>query len=261
MSELIPPGLNGVEEATSLTQVDQLKVILLGEPGSGKSWLSCTGRQPIYVADFDDRKLSIAGKPGVFIKSYIDRDPSIPHAWSDFESDIGTLEYAQQKGTLQFKTIVMASLTYALKYVQYQLMKDNSGLSRTIKVNGKPYNITQGWDSVNVAQRMLDGMLNRLFELKLDVIIEAHIRREKDPASTEKNPLFTDKYTIEPQFLKMLLPTFNERWLVTNDNGFQVKMKPAYDFNATTALLVDDVEPANITQILAKHAANVAARK
>ena len=261
MSDLIPQGLNNVEPASAMTQVDQLKVILLGEPGAGKSWLSCTGRQPIYVADFDDRKLSIAGKPGVFIKTYVDRDPPIPHAWSDFESDLGTLEYAKQKGELQFKTIVIASLTYALKYAQYQLMKDNSGLCRTVKVNGVAYNITQGWDSVNVAQRMLEGILNRLFELKTDIILEAHIRREKDPASTEKNPVFTDKYTIEPQFLKMLLPSFNERWLVTNDNGFKVKMKPAYDFNATTALHVDDVEEANITDILAKHATNVAAGK
>ncbi len=260
-NNLIPQGLNGVEPASSITQVDNLKLIELGEPGAGKSWLSCTGRKPIYVADFDDRKQSIAGKPEVFIKSYVDRDPQLPHAWSDFETDIGVLEYAKQKNELKFKTIVIASLTYMLKAAQNQMMKDNSGLSRTIKVNSKSYIITQGWDSINVAQRMIDGILNRLFELKMDVIVEAHIRREKDAASTEKNPVFTDKWTIEPQNLKMLLPSFNERWLVTNDNGYRVKTKPAYDFNAVTALHIDAEENANITEILAKHAANVVAGK
>ena len=263
MSEdtLIPQGISGVVSASSITQVDALKLIELGEPGCGKSWLSCTGRQPIYVADFDDRAASIAGKPGVFIKTYIDRDPASPHAWTDFEADLGAFEYAKKQGTLQFKTIVLASVTYLLKYAQYQMIKDTTGLSRVIKVNGKEYRITQGWDSVNVVQRMMEGLLSRLFELKIDVIVEAHIRREKDPSSTEKNPVFTDKYTIEPQFLKMLLPTFNERWLVVNDNGYKVKMKPSYDFNGVTALHVDAEEEADITKILAKHATNVAAGK
>lgn len=263
MSEdtLIPQGISGVVSASSITQVDALKLIELGEPGCGKSWLSCTGRQPIYVADFDDRAASIAGKPGVFIKTYTDRDPMTPHAWSDFESDLGVLEYAKSKGTLQFKTIVLASLTYLLKYAQNQMMKDTSGLWRMIRINSREYKIPQGWDAINTPQRMIEGLLGRLFELRIDVIAEAHIRREKDPSSTEKNPVFTDKYTIEPQFLKMLLPTFNERWLVVNDNGYKVKMKPSYDFNGVTALHVDAEEEADITKILAKHATNVAAGK
>jgi hypothetical protein len=261
-AELIPAGLSGVESAADITQVDNLKLIELGEPGVGKSWLTCTGRQPIYVCDFDDRKLSIAGKPGVFIKQYVDRDPLMPHSWSDFESDIGTFEYAKSKGELQFKTIAIASLTYALKAAQSQLMKDNSGLCRTIKVGSIKYIITQGWDAVTVAQKMVEGILNRLFELKIDIIVEAHIRREKDPSSTPEKSVFTDKFTIEPQNLKMLLPMFNERWLVTNDYGdYKVITKPNSVFNAVTALHIDGEETCNITDILAKHATNVAAGK
>lgn len=252
--DLIPQGLTGAFSADSITQVDKLKLILLGEPGVGKSWLTCTGRQPIYVADFDDRAASIAGKPGVVIKPYVDRTPLQPHAWSDFESDLGSFEYAKQQGKLQFKTFAIASLTFMLKAAQYQFMKDNPGLSRSIKSNGTEYKITQGWDSINMGQRMLEGVFNRLFELGIDVIVEAHIRREKDAASTEKNPKFTDKWTIEPQNLKMLLPAFNERWLVTNEYGsFKVKTKPCDDFNGVTALNIDGEEDCNITNILAKH--------
>ncbi len=242
--------------------MDVLKLIILGEPGVGKSWLTCTGRKPVYVCDFDDRKLSIAGKPDVHVKSYVDRDPRTPHAWSEFESDIGTLEYAKSKGDFKFKTIAIASLTYALKCAQNQLMKDNVGLCRTVKVGGIPYIITQGWDAVTVAQKMVEGILNRLFELGIDIIVEAHIRREKDPSSTPERSVFTDKFTIEPQNLKMILPMFNERWLVTNDYGdYKVVMKPNSTFNAVTALHVDSEEEASIEKILAKHAANVAAGK
>jgi len=261
MSDLIPQGLSGVQSASDITQVDRLKLILLGEPGAGKSWCSCTGRKPVYVADFDDRSASIAGKKDIFIKSYVDRDPSLPHAWSDFESDLGTMEYAKQKGELKIKTIALASLTYMLKAAQYQLVKDIPSLSRSARISSHSYIIPQGWDAVNYAQRMMEGILNRLFELGIDIIAEAHIRREKDATSTEKNPVFTDKWTIEPQNMKMLLPAFNERWLVTNDNGFRVKTKPAYDFNAVTALHIDAEEDADIAKILVKHAANVAAGK
>ncbi len=259
---IIPQGINGVESASSITQVDNLKLIELAEPGSGKSWLTCTGRQPIYVADFDDRKQSIAGKPGVFIKSYVDRDPKNPVGWSAFESDVGSFEYAKSKGQLQFKTIAMASLTYALRCAQNQLMKDQSQLMRKLKIGSTEYIIPQGWDAITGAQKMIEGILNRLFELKIDIIVEAHIRREKDPSSTAEKAVYTDKYTIEPQNLKMLLPMFNERWLVKNEYGnYTVQMKPSKDFNAVTALHVGEEEPANITDILAKHAANVAAGK
>lgn len=259
---IIPQGLNGVESASSITQMDNLKLMTLSEPGAGKTWLTCTGRQPIYVCDFDDRKQSIAGKPGVFIKQYVDRDPSMPQGWSAFESDIGTLEYAKTKGELAFKTIAISSLTYALRTAQNQLMKDQNQLQRKLKIGSTTYLIPAGWDAVTGAQKMIEGMLNRLFELRVDVIVEAHIRREKDASSTAERPVYTDKYTIEPQNLKMLLPMFNERWLVKNEYGiYTVQMKPSKDFNAVTALHVDAEEPANITDILAKHAANVAAGK
>lgn len=258
----IPAGLSDVLAATEITQVDTLKLVIMGEPGAGKSWLTCTARPPILVCDFDDRKLSIAGKPGVFIKTYVDRDPKSPHAWNEFESDLGTLEYAKQKGTLEFKTIAIASLTYMLKYAQHQMMKDQTGLCRKIRVNSVEYLSTVGWDAVTVAQKMIEGVLNRLFELKLDVIVEAHIRREKDPASTPDKTIYTDKYTVEPQNLKMLLPSFNERWLVLNDYGeYKVITKPNSIFNAITALHIDGEEECNIQKILAKHTANVAAGK
>jgi len=258
----IPEGISGVIPADSITQVDALKLILLGEPGAGKSWCSCTGRPPIFVADCDDRRASIAGKPGVLVKTYVDRNPLMPHAWSDIETDLGAFEYAKQKGTLGIKTYVIASLTYLLKYAQHQLIKDQPSLCRTGVINGTKYPITQGWDSVIYAQKMIEGLLNRLFELGVDVIVEAHIRREKDATWTEKNPKFTDKWSIDPQNLKMLLPVFNERWLVDNANdSYKVTTKPTYDFNAVTALNIDGSETANITEILAKHDINTKNKK
>lgn len=254
----IPSEISGVIEAKSITQVDRIHLVLLGEPGSGKSWTSCTAREPIFIFDNDDRRESIAGK-NAYIKTTVDRDALNPTAWAAMEADTGIFEYQKSKGELKIQTIVGDSMTNMLKHAHNQMMRDNAHLCRKIKVNGKEYPIPQGWDSVNTSQRMLEGLINRWFELEIDVIITAHIRREKGADSTEKNPTFTGKWTIEPQNLKMLLPKFNERWFMLDD--FKVQMKPNYLYDAVTALSVDAEMPANIGQILVKHQASASSRK
>lgn len=257
--EVIPSQINDVIQASEVTQVDRIHLVSLGEPGSGKSWLTTTARKPIFIFDNDDRRESIAGKPGVFIKTTHDRDLLNPTAWATMEQDTGSFEYAKQKGELKIKTIVGDSMTFMLKHAHNQLMRDNAHLCRKIKVNGKEYPIPQGWDSVNVAQRMLEGLINRWFELGIDVIITAHIRRQKASDSTEDNPKYTGKWTIEPQNLQMLLPKFNERWFMLDD--FKVQTKPNYQYDAVTALNIGSEESANIEEILAKHQASASGRK
>lgn len=253
----IPQLISGVVEASTITELDRLKLMLLSEPGGGKSWLLCTGRKPILVYDFDDRKESINGKPGVYIKTIIDRDQHIPETWQKLEQDVGSLEYTKQKGELKIRTIGLDSLTNLIKAAHNQLMKDNEKLCRKVKVNGKEYLITQEFDAITTTQRMIEGILNRLFELEIDVICTAHIRREKAAEYTTKNPVFTDKYTIDPQNMKYLLPSFNERWFLKD--RYEVLVHPDYEFNAVSALyLKEDIQEPNIEKILEKHAKNFA---
>jgi hypothetical protein len=253
---VIPDLITGVVKASDIVDLDRLKLIVLSEPGGGKSWLVCTGRKPILVYDFDDRSESINGKPGVYIKTITDRDQKQPEAWMKLEQDVGSLEYAKSKGELRIKTVGLDSLTFLIKAAHNQLMKDNQKLCRAIKVNGKEYLITQEFDAITTTQKMIEGILNRLFELKIDVICTAHIRREKSAEYTVKNPVFTDKYTIDPQNMKYILPMFNERWFLKDQ--FKVLVKPDYEFNAVSALrLKEDIQEPNIEEILRKHAENM----
>lgn len=254
--DVIPSTIGGVVCAKDIVELDRLKMIVLSEPGAGKSWLVCTGRKPILVYDFDDRSESINSKPGVYIKTIVDRDQKLPQAWQQLEADVGVLEYAKQKGELKIRTVALDSLTFLIKAAHNQLMKDNEKLCRKIRVNGKEYLITQEFDAITTTQRMIEGILNRLFELKIDVICTAHIRREKAAEYTTKNPVFNDKYTIDPQNMKYILPMFNERWFIKDQ--FQVLVKPDYEFNAVSALrLNEEIQPANIEEILRKHAENM----
>jgi hypothetical protein len=249
--QVIPELITGVTETTKLTQYDRIHLIILGEPGSGKSRLAATARKPALVYDNDDRRESIAGIPGVYVKTVVDRDPTQPTAWQQMEQDTGVLEYEKQKGNLKIKSLVGDSLTYILKHAQNQAFKDNEGLCRKIRVNSKNYLIPQGWDVYNTTQRMIEGLLNRWFELGIDVILTAHIRKEKASDSTEENPKFTGKWTIDPWNMKMVLPKFNERWFMMDD--FRVLTQPNYEFNAVTALKIGKEEQPNIEQILRKH--------
>jgi AAA domain-containing protein len=252
---ILPQGISGFEPAESKTNFDRLHLVALGEPGSGKSRLSVTGRKPILVFDYDDRTESIAGFKDVLVKTYKDASQDRPNAWAETERDIGVLEYEFQNAkTLAVKTIVFDSLTFMLKAAHNQLMADQAHLCRTLRVNGRTYKITQGWDAVNVAKSMVEGLINRAFALKTDVILTAHIRKEKAADWTEENPSFTGKWTIEPQNLKMLLPMFNERWFMTDE--FKVVTKPNYEFNGVTALNIDAVMPGDIEQILRTHEEN-----
>jgi hypothetical protein len=255
VEEVIPLLITGVVNASTIKTLERLKLMLLGEPGSGKSWLVCTGRKPILVYDFDDRSESIANKPGVYIKTLIDRNQQQPIAWSTLETDIGALEYAKQKGELRIRTIALDSLTNLIKAAHNQLMKDNEKLSRKIRVGSKDYLITQEFDAITTTQKMIEGILNRLYELGIDVICTAHIRREKAAEYTVKIPKFTDKYTIDPQNMKYLLPGFNERWFLKD--RYEVLIHPDYEFNAVSALRIkeDVLQPDEhfIEKVLERH--------
>src|ERR1700742_4910181 len=106
------------------TNVDRIKCIILGPPGSGKSHLSTTARKPIYMADSDDRVESIAGKPGVFVKKYIDRDPNVPTGCADLESDVGTMEYLKDKKELIIKSFVVDTLNGFYGIAQNQMVAE-----------------------------------------------------------------------------------------------------------------------------------------
>lgn len=252
--------LDGIVKSESITNVDRLKCAILGEPGSGKSRLVTTARKPVLVYDFDDRRESIAGFPEVDIKTLVDQDAKTCSAWGTLESDIGMLEYMKGKKELTYRSVCLDSMTFLYTYAQYQMMKDASELKRSRKIGITEYFIAQGWDSINYVQRMFEGVLRRLFALDIDIYCIFHVRKEKAADSTEKEPKYTGKYTCQPQNLKMLLPMFNERWMM-KDN-YQVQVHQDYEFDATTALKgLNETEAPNILAMLEKHNAAISAAK
>jgi hypothetical protein len=252
--------IQGTIGAESITRTDRIKAAIVGERKSGKSWLVAkTCRKPCLVDDFDDRKESIAGTPGVIIKQYLDTDPNIPRAWGTLESDVGTLEYLKKENKLPFKSICLDSMTYLRLIAENQMMQDTN-MYRKYKIGTYEYRISQGWDSVVDVQKMLHGLLLRLFALDIDVYTIWHTRPEKDKAkSTSKEAVYTDRLTVDPQNLEVLLSMFNETWrcYIDENNNFKLQTRADWRFNAATALKIDPVEDPSIENLLIKHEANM----
>jgi hypothetical protein len=252
--------VKGSFAAASITKIDRLKVAVCGEPKSGKSVLIAkTCRKPLYHCDFDDRKESIAGSIDTVIKQYLDVDAMNPIGWNNLESDIGTFEWLKKEGKFPFRSLALDSMTFLRKLAENQMMKDTK-LFRVYTVGGTKYPIAQGWDAVTEIQKMLETILARLFALEIDIYVTFHTQNEKDKQkSTKEDIVYTDRLTISPQNLAMLLPKFNETWrtFIDTDGNFKVQTRQDWRFNASTALHIDGTQQPDISGMLEEHERNV----
>lgn len=248
----------GMRSASSITNVDRLKVAICGEPKTGKSYvIAKTARKPLMHYDFDDRAESIAGLPDTIIKTLVDISDTEPRAWAALEADATTMEYVASKGQLPFKSVALDSMTFLRKYAEHQMLKDVSGITRNkFKIGVVDYLLPKDWDAVTSVQKMLETMLSRFFSMGIDVYVTFHTRPEKDQSkSTKTDFVYKDSLTVEPPNLKMLLPKFNDQWRTVFEGGkYMIQLKPDWRFNASTVLKgVNDLEEADIQKMLEKH--------
>jgi len=248
--------VQGTKNASDITKVDRIKAAIVGEPKSGKSKLIAdTARKPLFHCDFDDRQESIAGAKDTVIKQYLDPDAMTPNGWNALEGDIATFEWLKKEGKLPFKSFALDSMTFLRQLAENQMMKDTN-MFRAYKVGNLKYPIAQGWDAVVEVQKMLQTLLARLFALDIDIYVTFHIKNEKDKQkSTKEETVYTDKLTVDPQNLAMLLPKFNETWrtFIDTDGSFKVQTKQDWRFNAATALHISGIENPNIEEMIEKH--------
>jgi len=135
-----------------------LRVLLLGQPGTGKSTMASTFPKP-YFFDFDNKMLGLAGVPDIQYDVFSD-EGDVPKAWNTFIDKFRGL--LATPGDRQ--TIVLDSFT-TLQEI---------GLNEVQRVNntyGKPVTLKE-WG-------ILSGMLNDiLYMLKgvknLHVVVTAH---------------------------------------------------------------------------------------
>lgn len=251
-------ALGGCVASSDITNVDRLKVALCGPPGSWKSnTIARTARKPLLHYDFDDRRESIAGIPDVVIKTLIDKTDTEHIAWAQLENDVSVLQYLKEKKELEIRSVALDSITYLRQYAEHQFINDAGDVKKaTFNIGSTKYIIPRGWDAVVGVQKMLQGILRKLFSLDIDVYVVFHTRAEKDQnKSTAEKTVYKDSLTVEPENLKMLLPMFNEKWRMKYEgDGFKIQMKCDWEFPASSALKnLSNVEEPDIQNMLRKH--------
>jgi len=240
-------GFSGVK-SENLIQEDRLKIAIVGEPKVGKSWLASTAPQPARVFDFDDRAESLAGKPGLIIK----QKPTM----QDVETDLSIAKARKIKGLPNPKTWIFDSVTYMHRAMEEEIFRQAPDLARKLRVGASTTMLLRnGWDAINGVQRYIEYLIAEFSPLG-NIIFVYHEKNEKDVVkSTAKETAYTGEITVDPQYLAKSLSLFNEvyRISINYQKKYEVQCRPAWDFKASTTMLLDDKEEPNITAMIAKH--------
>jgi AAA domain-containing protein len=252
-------------------EIGKMKLAIVGYEQNGKSRLAATARQPILFHDFDNKRESLRGLPGVFVISYIDPIwPNQPTAAQDFLTTIGKLEQSLDLADLGFKvpkgtfvkTNVVDSMQTLGKNSQNYAMHNSPGLRREITFGGHKVFIPAGWDAVNAEMKEVENFVLRLMALPCDTIVVLHETSEEADGSTTEKRIYTGRADVYPPRYRMMLKYFPEVWRVkltqiVADNKVvflpRVYPLPNSEFDSGTTMFLDPIEEPNITMMLKKH--------
>lgn len=257
-------GIIGAVPAKAIQAGTRFKLALIGKPKTGKSWCAATAPGTVLHYDFDERYESLSTLPPeyrekVMVKTLVDISQYHPTAFSALEQDLNTLKYRRDEGKTIPDSYVLDSATFLKKAIE-NVYFNGGGSTRSLKVSSS-LTLLRGkdWDTVNTVIGAMEYLITEYSALG-NLIVVFHEKPEKDKtASTEKVTKYTDKLTVDPQFMAVLLSRFNEVWRIDLDyqQNYVVTCKPTSDFLGSTTLLIDKEEKPNITEILAKHRKNV----
>jgi hypothetical protein len=264
-------GINGAKTAQEIDTTKSGKAIaIIGEPKTGKSWLAASiGRAvgPTFVFDLDNRMDSIAGKPNIIGKTYVDETQINPHAMRDILIDLENFKYRKTCGEPIPVAYIVDSVTFLKRIVENQFFKENETnnalkMFHAVKLQGKnEVRIPIGYDSINGVRDFCIYLFSELRALG-HLIVIFHERPITDKKlSTPQRPVYTGKIGVDPPYLNGLLTTFNDVWRIVTDSAgnYKVFVKPAEDFNGATTLRgLEPIEDPDIAAMLQKNAAALA---
>ena len=163
---------------------DNVKLLLLGESGMGKTVLACGFPTPIKIYDFDN-KVSSAAKfysndaarlSSIEVEQYAGLP--VKDRMNKFLADVKSIENLQHSGKpLPFKTLVVDSLTTLTNAILEDYKKVSQlGIKRALA----DVNAMQDYQLLQIH---LTQLITGLLSLKCNVIFIGHTQLEKDEAT------------------------------------------------------------------------------
>lgn len=155
--------------------VRTLKVLVIGDYGTGKSYFASTFPDPIYLLDFDGGKITYSNKK-VYIPDCL-TDPNLnpQQIWAKLEEELDQIikgEHPEGK----FETVVLDSLTTAARVAM-----DIAIMLKPLAVGAAP----SGKVHYMVVKVYMDKLLDKLRQLQTNVVSIAHVQYDKNEITGE----------------------------------------------------------------------------
>lgn len=195
-----------------------LKVLVQGDSGIGKTCLAAQFPAPIRYLDFDLKVDSAASylrsKDMLKQLNHIEVD-SFPPGFTESPLDklskvIAELIAAQKLGTLP-ATLVLDSITTFSAATLLHIVKTNPGIKRTVSAQGSQ----PGLQDYGILRREFQRLIPGLLTLPCNIVMLAHIAVEKDEATGQ---IFRHSM-MDGSFARELPIYFKEVWRMYVKDG------------------------------------------
>lgn len=270
----------------SMTTFSQLTLAIVGAPKTGKTQLAATGRAPLLVQDYDLRSEALAGHKGIYAIKMVDPPHPLPQTVIPDTFDILTCIEKSKKlseivigarrlfpdvdPSLELKTIVIDSADSLARASLNFILGSSPEIRYTVSVQGRFTNYApKSWTGWVSDTAMVEQIVLRCIATGLDTIFVLHESPEEvetdewigEGKNEQRKTRFTGRITVFPVRYGKILKNFNEVWrmeLVPDQtlgrHVPKVRVAQDWNFNASTCMLLDPVEPPNIANMIEKHA-------
>ncbi len=163
-------------------ELEHLKCLVIGPPGTGKSEFASSFPTPAFCLDFDDGMLSYRGKDfdyetflaGQKAQKKIPGGPAVPPiGWVKFEKDLQQLQTDVAAG--KYKTVIVDSTTTMTDLAMERALQLNPQRN---ECQGPVWNI-----HFALVRNLMEGRLRQIIGMNCNVVVNSHVETIKDAAS------------------------------------------------------------------------------
>jgi hypothetical protein len=239
-------------------------IALIGPEGVGKSTLAATGRKPVLFLDYDQKAESLAGRKGVYAKTFRDAKPfSQPDAapltldiLTALEKECSLKVIGFDEVSVPLGTLVIDSMaTFARALMAYNLYVEKDLRREIVVKGGMAIHVSKSFDGWSSEMQAAESIILRAMALPCDLIVTFHQTEEESPDSTGENVKLTGKITTFPVRHKRLLRYFPDVWVLERINAVpSIQTIPNWKFTAECSLnLSGKAAWPNITEMIEYH--------
>lgn len=188
---------------SEIVPTENLKVLLCGSPGSGKTCAAVGFSYPMLVLDFDNKVNSAAAwyaQDSDRLKNIEVRQLGRKLDGTDPIAELNRIvneEFIpqQKSGEMKWKTLVIDSMTTFSAAVLTHIVKTNPGVKRVVSAQG----VQAGMQDFGILKREFAKLIPGLLSLPMNVVMTAHIKTDKNELTGEiiRTPIMDGSFSNE----------------------------------------------------------------